>query len=130
MHFQSIAADAIPPVALQIGGLPTILIVFVCLTLIEAYVLNQRGWGNLKEIATTTLTTNAISTVAVFLLLFVVYDIWEGFVLAFLLSVLIEGVVLYFFRRGQWREIIFTTLVTNAASYVMLGSFMAIAIKS
>jgi hypothetical protein len=129
MHFQSIA-DAIPPVALQIGGLPTILIVFVCLTLIEAYVLNQREWGTFKEIATTTLATNAISTVAVFLLLFVVYDVWEGFVLAFLISVLIEGVVLYFFRRGEWREIIFTTLATNAASYVMLGSFMAIAIKS
>ncbi len=121
-------ADSIPPIALQLG-IPAFLVLFVYMLLVEAYMLNQRDWGSWKEIFSTSALMNAISIIAAFLLLLAVYDIWEGFVLVFILSVLIEGAVLFFFRRGQWKQIIMGTLMTNAMSFVLLGSFMAIGLK-
>lgn len=127
MLFQT-AADGIPPIALQLG-IPTFVGVFVYMVWVEAFTLHQRDWGTWKEVFGISALMNGISVIASFLLLLLVYDIWEGFVLAFLLSILIEMAVLLCFRRGQWRQVIWNSFLTNATSYVFLGSLMAIGLK-
>lgn len=129
MLLQPLSDTAVPPIAFQVGGVPTFLILFGVMSLIEAYVLIQRSWGNLKEIAQITLLMNAVSTLAVFLLLLIVYDIWEGFVLAFLLSLVVEGVVLYFRSGRQLRRAMVESFMTNGLSYVLIGSIMAVGLK-
>ncbi len=125
MTLQPAFDPAVPSVALALG-IPAFFIVFIFFSLLETYMLIRVDKDTLRNEFGLSVLMNAISTVASFLLLLTLYDIWLSLVLSYLLSVLIEGLVVILLRRPGLRRSLLAVLAANSVSYMFLGVFMVI----
>jgi hypothetical protein len=124
-----------PAVLVDLAGpsLPVIviglLVLFLGIPLIEAAVYMAFKWGNFKRSYTDAFLVNLITTIVGFGLLVVQPNLQRGNVLsqpggflvvAFVLSVLIEGAVLLRLKRHPARRTWLVAIVSNVVSYAGL----------
>lgn len=101
--------------------LATLLIVYFLIVLIESVVLQLLGWGTFKRSWLASMLVNLATTMLlVFLLTFIQRIGLPGLVVAWVLSVLVEGVILMLIKRGATRQNWVAAFFANTASYLIL----------
>ena len=125
MHASPVLDVIAPATALLAGG--TFFAVFsLCTLLIETLALWLLKWGSFGRSLSASFVMNLASTIVGFVLVALSLnapDFTALFSAGFLLSVLIEGVILMLLKKGAARQNWIASLVANVASY----GFLAIA---
>ncbi|HVF49230.1 MAG TPA: hypothetical protein VNA19_04045 [Pyrinomonadaceae bacterium] len=106
---------AIDPVARYTGV--NALFLFLPILVLETLVLWALRWGNFVRAATGAFVMNAVTTLAGAALQL---NIPDGFVLALLLSIFIEGFILMLFARERKLRSWVSAFAANILSYVVL----------
>jgi hypothetical protein len=108
-------------IALLIGTLITILLLFLLISVIETVVLQSLRWGNFRQCIKASLVMNAVSSIVSLVLTILVQRpaLW-GLLVAWGLSVLIEGWVLRAIRREPASLNWLVAVAANLVSYLLL----------
>jgi hypothetical protein len=102
------------------AGIVALIVVTLIIAVIEALILRALKWGTFGRSLLAALTANGVSTLAgVGAMLLTNLGLW-WLLLAYGLSVLIEGGILTLFKRGASRENWIAAFAMNSASYVPL----------
>ena len=125
-----IIADVAAGPAFVLVGLLFGAMLFIPIVAVEAVVLLLLKWGSFWRCVRDSLIVNFATTLLgiVLALLFPWYDAPSVgfFVLAWLLSVAVEGGLLFLLRRRPARQTWIAALSINTASYVLLGALAAL----
>jgi hypothetical protein len=120
MNGYALPLDVVTPTAVfAILGLGVTALCFVSIlvVLLEASVLWKRGWGTFRRAFLDSLAMNVVSVLIGAVILIPLAPLFL-LIIAFALSVLIEGGVLTMLKRHPVREVWQATLAANAASYL------------
>lgn len=107
------------------------LVFFVVAVFLEAIVLRSLAWGSFRRSLLDSFLVNLTTTVLGVLIggliwLVFVYDVPEMIVWligSYVISVGIEGIILWAMRRGPLRRALLVALIANLASYWILGGY-------
>jgi hypothetical protein len=125
-----LADIAVMPLAFVAGV--SAIVVFLPVLIAETLVLWLLRWSSLSRSAIDALIMNIASTLVGAGLVYVVYELDTllqtllALLIAWVLSTLIEAVVLWFLRRQPFRRTWLVTGVANAASYLLLTAFVGL----
>ena len=126
--FFSIHYDVVSPGVFLLFGLIAFLVFSAIVFVIEAVVLWLLKWGTFGRSLLSSFLMNLASTIvgilAIGLSVTGLSNNFLGFVIALLLSVLIEGGVLMLMKRGATRENWRAASIANVVSYALLGIFL------
>jgi hypothetical protein len=109
------------PYLLLIFGFLALLVVDILIALVEGVILTLLSWSLFKASMTTSVIMNLASGLINGILLILLQRtplIWLP--LSFILSVIIEGFVMTYFKRDTLRQNILFVLLANLASYIIL----------
>ena len=123
MHF-SVLFDVPGPGLLIAGaliGFLGLVILTIVITLIEAAVLFWLKWDSFKRALLAAFLMNVVSTI---LGLFIAAPMlsfgFVGLLAAFVVSIVVEGIVLVLMKRGAARQNWIAVVVVNLASYLLV----------
>lgn len=109
------------PYLLLIFGFFTLVIVYVLMALVDGVVLTLFRWNSFRASLTVALIMNAFAGLINGLLLIVLQHtplVWIP--VSFVISTLIDGFVLSYFRRDILKKDLLLALLVNIISYVLL----------
>lgn len=109
-------------IGLAIIGILGLALVFLGIPLLEAGVLVLLKWDRFGRSFWAALVANTTTSILGFVVNFFLNDYFSfvWFATTFILSVLIEGAILNFFKRNATRENWRAALFTNLASYILI----------
>jgi hypothetical protein len=117
---------------LNVFGLFGLGVFLVVLLLLETLVLVLVKWAGFGKALLAALFMNLVSTIIGLILDFTLWDwqLWWVILVAFAVSVIVEGVVLMLMRRTTPRLNIIAALAANLASYLILILPLALILMS
>jgi hypothetical protein len=117
---------------LNVFGLFGLGVFLVVLLLLETLVLVLVKWAGFGKALLAALFMNLVSTIIGLILDFTLWDwqLWWVILIAFAVSVIVEGVVLMLMRRTTPRLNIIAALAANLASYLILILPLALILMS
>ncbi len=123
--FTSIPFDVAGPgvlIAIAAFSIVALIVLTLIITIAEAIVMLLLKWDKFGRSLWASLLMNVTSTIfgGVLIALGVLGGSYAWLVAAFVLSVLIEGGVLMLLKRGEVRQNLLTSLISNLASYLVI----------
>lgn len=126
--FTSIQPDVAGPFVFLLFGLAAFLVFSVIVFVLEAVLLWLLKWDTFGRSLLSSFLMNLTSTILgillIGLLLTGLLNGFLSFVIAFGLSILIEGIVLMMIKPDAARENWRVAMIANVTSYILLGIFL------
>lgn len=115
--------DVAPPGLAEtynLGIFTSIFLLFIIIV-VEALVLRLLRWGPTRRVIGVSALMNIASVIfGVFVANIFINDVWLGLFVSWILSILIEGLVLILLNPGQNRQNWIASLAANTISYIGL----------